>query len=356
MTPKQVKSRRRVADHGEVFTARREVESMLDLVKAETERVESKFLEPACGDGNFLEPILNRKLAVAQRRSDGSPEIFEKQALIALGSVYGVELLTDNAEECRARLFDVWNRKYSAVLGNAAKETIREKAREVLRRNIVRGNFLTYQTVDENGQETGRPILFTNWTFVAGEFCGMEETLGNNAKNNGGLFAELPDWEDVANATEPKSSPQEAASKKRKSSSKTRRSPAAPPETATLETAKNVETTSEAATSETAKNVETTSEAATSETAKNVETTGPTDAKSLYWAFFEAVDKTPPFREFVDRLGENVFKAAAQRETPVSSRRWTPRSTFAPNANFGSKKRDAPASWPPNAFGASTRR
>ena len=66
---RQVKSRARVADHGEVFTADREVNAMLDLVKQDTERVDSRFLEPACGDGNFLAEILRRKLQAARLRA-----------------------------------------------------------------------------------------------------------------------------------------------------------------------------------------------------------------------------------------------------------------------------------------------
>jgi len=64
----QVKSRQRVQDHGEVFTNEREVNAMLDMVKQETERIESRFLEPACGDGNFLAEVLRRKLAVVNAR------------------------------------------------------------------------------------------------------------------------------------------------------------------------------------------------------------------------------------------------------------------------------------------------
>ena len=66
---RQVKSKQRVTDHGEVFTADREVNAMLDLVKQETERVDSRFLEPACGDGNFLAEILHRKLEAAKKRA-----------------------------------------------------------------------------------------------------------------------------------------------------------------------------------------------------------------------------------------------------------------------------------------------
>lgn len=75
---KQIKSKKRVADHGEVFTAEREVNAMLDLVKQETERVDSRFLEPACGDGNFLAEILRRKLKEVRRKYKRSPFDYEK--------------------------------------------------------------------------------------------------------------------------------------------------------------------------------------------------------------------------------------------------------------------------------------
>ena len=97
--PSQIKSRQRVQDHGEVFTAQREVNAMLDLVKQETERIESRFLEPACGDGNFLAEILRRKLAIVRKNYRRSIPDFEKKSLLALSSIYGVELLPD---KCRA--------------------------------------------------------------------------------------------------------------------------------------------------------------------------------------------------------------------------------------------------------------
>ena len=98
---KMIKSRERVADHGEVFTGEREVNAMLDLVKQETERVDSRFLEPACGDGNFLAEILRRKLVAAKRRAipprkkKPLPMEFEKQSVIAVASLYGVDILID---------------------------------------------------------------------------------------------------------------------------------------------------------------------------------------------------------------------------------------------------------------------
>ena len=105
---RQIKSRERVAKHGEVFTAEREVNAMLNLVKQETERIESRFLEPACGDGNFLIEILRRKLAICETRIHAKQFTqlqYERHAVWAVSSIYGIELLPDNAEACRARLF-----------------------------------------------------------------------------------------------------------------------------------------------------------------------------------------------------------------------------------------------------------
>jgi len=86
ITKEQVKSKERVADHGEVFTAEREVNAMLDLVKHETERIESRFLEPACGTGNFLLEILSRKLSVVKANYRKSKSEYERYALLAVSS------------------------------------------------------------------------------------------------------------------------------------------------------------------------------------------------------------------------------------------------------------------------------
>src|ERR1700744_1630068 len=103
-----IRSKQRVADHGEVFTPRWLVENMLDLVKGETERIDSRFLEPACGSGNFLVPVLQRKLAAVEAKYGKSD--FERQhyALLALMSIYGIELLVDNIAECRANLLEIF--------------------------------------------------------------------------------------------------------------------------------------------------------------------------------------------------------------------------------------------------------
>ncbi|OQA71674.1 MAG: hypothetical protein BWY35_02014 [Firmicutes bacterium ADurb.Bin248] len=164
----QVKSKQRVAEHGEVFTAEREVKAMCDLVKQETERIDSRFLEPACGDGNFLSEILSRKLAIVKKKYRRLPLDYEKNAILALSSIYGVDIMLDNAIACRERLFAIWNKEYKAVCKKECSEDTREAARFILSRNIVCGNALTLKCVDENGQDTDEPIVFSEWAFVTG--------------------------------------------------------------------------------------------------------------------------------------------------------------------------------------------
>ena len=105
---KQVKSRERVREHGEVFTAEREVKAMLDLVKDECENIDATFLEPACGDGNFLDEILRRKLGVCRKKYAQSAADYEKFSFLACTTLYGVDILADNVQRCRERLFATW--------------------------------------------------------------------------------------------------------------------------------------------------------------------------------------------------------------------------------------------------------
>lgn len=172
---KQVKSKQRVADHGEVNTGEREVNAMLDLVKQETERVDSRFLEPACGDGNFVAEILRRKLEAAKRRATPPkkkkplPLEFEKQSVIAVASVYGIDILMDNVLACRERLYGIWNAEYEAICKKEVNENCRAAVRFILSRNIVLGNALSMKAVDENGEDTDEPIVFSEWSFVMGD-------------------------------------------------------------------------------------------------------------------------------------------------------------------------------------------
>jgi len=165
---RQVKSKQRVTDHGEVFTAEREVNAMLDLVKQETERIDSRFLEPACGDGNFLAEILRRKLAVVKKKYGKSPIDYEKNAVLAATSIYGVDILQDNVDACRRRMFEIWDKEYQAVLKKDVNEDCREAVRFIFSRNIVCGNALSLKRVDANGNDTDEPIVFSEWAFVTG--------------------------------------------------------------------------------------------------------------------------------------------------------------------------------------------
>jgi hypothetical protein len=119
MKASQVRTKKRVSDHGEVLTGQGEVNAMLDLVKQETERIDSRFLEPACGDGNFLTAILERKLAVVEKRYGKSQLDFERYAVLAVSSIYGIDILPENVRDCRRRLFDLV-RPFSAVASHCA--------------------------------------------------------------------------------------------------------------------------------------------------------------------------------------------------------------------------------------------
>ena len=164
MAEAQLKSKERVAERGEVFTAEREVKAMCDLVKDETERIDSRFLEPACGNGNFLAEILRRKLGVVTRKYRKSAYDWERNSLLALGSMYGVDILSDNCEQCRERLFEIWEAEYRTVCKKELSGDTSASARFILSRNIVCGNALTLHCVDEKGEDTASPIVFSEWT------------------------------------------------------------------------------------------------------------------------------------------------------------------------------------------------
>lgn len=168
MTSRQVKTKKRVVDHGEVFTADREVNAMLDLVKQETERIDSRFLEPACGDGNFLVEILRRKLVVVKRKYAKSPLDYEKNSVLAVSSIYGVDILMDNVISCRERLFSIWDEEYKAVCRKDVNEDCRKSVLFILSRNILCGDALNLKYVDEVGNDTNQPIVFSEWAFVTG--------------------------------------------------------------------------------------------------------------------------------------------------------------------------------------------
>jgi len=182
-----VKSKQRVADHGEVFTPEWMVEAMLDLVKGETERIDSRFLEPACGSGNFLVKILMRKLAAVELKYGKSD--FEKRhyALLGLMCIYGIELLPDNIAECRANLLEI----FAAYLNLATEDDLFRAAFHVLSQNLVHGDALTMRTHD------GKAITFAEWGYLGkGKFQRRDfrfDSLTQSAaySEEGSLFANV---------------------------------------------------------------------------------------------------------------------------------------------------------------------
>ncbi len=182
-----VKSKQRVADHGEVFTPLWMVEAMLDLVKDETERIDSRFLEPACGRGNFLVRILQRKLAAVELKYGKSDFERRHYALLALMCIYGIELLADNIAECRAYMLEI----LTDYLNGEASDDLHRAANYVLSQNLVHGDALTMRTHD------GQPIKFSEWGYLGkGKFQRRDFRLdilthSSAFSAEGDLFAQL---------------------------------------------------------------------------------------------------------------------------------------------------------------------
>ena len=135
-------------------------------------------MEPACGDGNFLAEILTRKLDVVIKKYKRNPVDYEKNALLALGSIYGVDILADNVQACRDRLFMIWDKAYTKAVKKAdRKDTVRVSAKYILEKNIICGNALSLHQVDANGQDTDSPIIFSQWSFVTGPMMKREDYM-----------------------------------------------------------------------------------------------------------------------------------------------------------------------------------
>ena len=182
-----IKSKKRVADHGEVFTPGWLVDAMLDLVKGEADRIDSRFLEPACGSGNFLIRVLQRKLAAVETKF--GKHDFEKRhyALLGLMCTYGIELLADNIAECRANMLDV----LAEYLDIDESDDLYRAAFFVLSQNLVHGDALTMRAQD------GLPITFAEWGYLGkGRFQRRDFRLdvltgSSSFSAEGSLFAHL---------------------------------------------------------------------------------------------------------------------------------------------------------------------
>ncbi len=182
-----VKSKQRIADHGEVFTPAWMVEAMLDLVKGETERIDSRFLESACGDGNFLVQVLRRKLAAVELKYGKSDFERRHYALLALMCLFGIELLPDNIAECRANLLGI----FAEYLKLVPTDDLYRAAFYVLSQNLVHGDALSMRMFDTS------PITFAEWGYVGkGKFQRRDFrfeslTYSSEFSAEGSLFADL---------------------------------------------------------------------------------------------------------------------------------------------------------------------
>ncbi len=192
---KIIKTRKRVADHGEVYTAEREVNAMLKLVQQETERIDSRFLEPACGTGNFLAPIYEKKLEIIKKRYGRSQLEFERYAVVATGSLYGIDILQDNVKLCRERLFTIFDVLYTSLYKKKGNGIVRNVVQLILKKNILWGDALSLKTVTRRPT----PIIFSEWSLVRGsmikrrDFSFEELMPGNNGNTNLFRQAEISD-------------------------------------------------------------------------------------------------------------------------------------------------------------------
>lgn len=190
----QIKSKERVSVYGEVFTNPREVNAMLDLVKQETERIDSRFLEPACGNGNFLSEILKRKLAICETRVKTKQYTqlqYEHDAIWAISSIYGIELLADNASACRERLLNYFTEQYWTLFKSKCKGNCIEAARYILSKNIIHGDALTYKRADRSDEW----IHISEWSFIGADKVNRRDyefsyLVGEYESD--GLFSDLP--------------------------------------------------------------------------------------------------------------------------------------------------------------------
>lgn len=158
--PTNVKTRQRIIDHGEVFTPPELVNDMLDLVKHECERIDSRFLEPACGDGNFLVEVLNRKLSTVDKQNKTNRLRWERDAVIAVCSLYGIDLLADNVEACRARLLETVAVRHQKHFKAELPDPTEQALAYILSKNIVQGDALSFHNSED------KPIHFSEWSPV----------------------------------------------------------------------------------------------------------------------------------------------------------------------------------------------
>ena len=170
----QVKSKARVTDFGEVNTSEREINAMLDLVKQETERLDSRFLEPACGDGNFLIEVLNRKLEILVKKYKKNQYEFERNSVVVVGSIYGVDILADNVQSAKEKLFKRFVKVYEKYFKEYPNDNLIKSIKFILDKNIIHGDALTLKQIDSEN-----PITFCEWAIINNKLKRRDFTLAD---------------------------------------------------------------------------------------------------------------------------------------------------------------------------------
>ena len=180
----QIKSQQRVQEYGEVYTKESEVNSMIDLVKSEANKIEAKFLEPSCGDGNFLIKILERKIKVVKRKYKKIKSDYEKYSIIAVASIYGIDIQEDNVLECNQRLYKFLYKEYIKIYKDDIDEEYLKAVKYILSNNIICGDSLTGL---KNGSRA-EPIMFAEWSFI-----------GDDIKRKDFALCDMIAYEDISN-------------------------------------------------------------------------------------------------------------------------------------------------------------
>ena len=189
---KQIKDKLRVQKHGEVNTDIREVRSMLNLVQSETDRIDSRFLEPACGDGNFISEILFRKININFKNNKKNRFNFDLNSIICVGSIYGIDLLSDNVKTAKERLLDIFTNSYLNFFKVNPSDNLYKSIKHVLNKNIIHGDALTLKKIKNNEN-----IIFSEWSLVLGKIKRRDyvfkELVSHVPFEEGSLFSDLGD-------------------------------------------------------------------------------------------------------------------------------------------------------------------
>lgn len=192
MKDRQIISKKRVADYGEVFTSEREVKAMLDLVKMESFSIDSRCLEPACGTGNFLIELLERKLSMVKNEYGKNQSEFEFFSAKAISSLYGIDILKDSIQYTRKRLYKSFSSIYISLFNNNINEEFLKSIKFILEKNIIWGDVLTYMTPEENP----KPIVFSEWSFIKRGYIKRKDYSLKNLLNNSSVKS-LPLFSDA---------------------------------------------------------------------------------------------------------------------------------------------------------------